>query len=475
MLPLILIGFLGGLIAGLSPCVLPILPLIFFAGGTGTAENGQAQRMSSADDGAAPATSSAPIAASTAADRRRGRRPARLRPDRLQDRRPMKIIAGLVLSFSLITLAGSLLLSALGLPQSFFRWAGLIVLVLVGLGLIFPRVQELISRPFARLPRSDPRRTDGNAFVLGIGLGALYVPCAGPVLAAIAIAGSTGRIDGRIVFLTLAFAAGVAVPLFFFAAAGHRMAAKLAGYRSRARRFRTVGGVVMIVLAAALAFNLTDALQRAVPDYTQDLRAAVETIEPAAPPATESASRRAEGSGALKDCAPAAVSLARCGAAPSFQDINRWFNTPDGKALTVAELKGKVVLVTFWTYSCINCQRTLPHVESWYSAYADQGLEVIGIHTPEFAFEREPGNVQQGIADQHLTFPVAMDNSSSTWRNYRNSFWPAQYLIDASGIVRHVKFGEGDYAGSERLIRQLLAQARPGLNLPVPVEAQPAG
>lgn len=469
MSTVILIGFLGGVIAGVSPCVLPILPALFFAAGTGPRSVG-------------------------------GERQQR------HIRRPLMIVAGLVLSFSLFTLIGSLLLSALELPQGLFRWAGLVVLTLIGIGLMFPAVNAIISRPFARLRLAGRRPSGGNGFMLGLGLGALYVPCAGPVLAAIAIAGSTGEIDTRIITITVAFAIGVAIPLSLFALAGNNIGARMASYRRRARRFRVAGGAVMIVLAVALAFNLTDALQRAVPNYTQDLQARVENIgpilAPAAPatvaPATGAAGASTDNAPApgapatyasaaggasvkpdpnatLKSCTPASLSLADCGPAPAFENISRWFNTTADKPLKVAGLKGSVVLVTFWTYSCINCQRALPHVQSWYTAYANKGLQVVGIHTPEFAFEREVGNVKQGIADQHLSFPVAMDNSSSTWRNYQNSYWPAQYLIDAAGNVRHIKYGEGDYAASEALIRQLLTEAHPGIELPATVEANPVG
>lgn len=519
MSTVILIGFLGGLIAGVSPCVLPILPALFFAAGTGPPSAG-------------------------------GERQQR------HIRRPLMIVAGLVLSFSLFTLIGSLLLSALGLPQGLFRWAGLVVLTLIGIGLMLPAVNAIISRPFARLGLAGRRPSGGNGFMLGLGLGALYVPCAGPVLAAIAIAGSTGEIDTRIITITVAFAIGVAIPLSLFALAGNNIGARMASYRRRARRFRVAGGAVMIVLAVALAFNLTDALQRAVPNYTQDLQARVENIGPILAPAalatvapatgaagsstgnapaagaaspgalaagaltTGAAAAGAPATGApaagaattgapaagapttgapavgtptthaaaaggasvtpdpnatLKSCTPASLSLADCGPAPAFDNISRWFNTTADKPLTVAGLKGSVVLVTFWTYSCINCQRALPHVQSWYTAYANKGLQVVGIHTPEFAFEREVGNVKQGIADQHLSFPVAMDNLSSTWRNYQNSYWPAQYLIDAAGNVRHIKYGEGDYAASEALIRQLLTEEHPGIELPATVEANPVG
>jgi thiol-disulfide isomerase/thioredoxin len=134
-------------------------------------------------------------------------------------------------------------------------------------------------------------------------------------------------------------------------------------------------------------------------------------------------------------------------------------------------LRGKVVLIDFWAYSCINCQRAIPHVEGWYKAYHDDGLEVIGVHTPEYAFEKVTSNVEKGAADLGITYPIAQDNSYSTWTNYRNRYWPAEYLIDASGVVRHVSFGEGDYDGTEKLIRELITKARPGLALPPPVDA----
>ncbi len=514
----ILIGFLGGLIAGLSPCILPILPLIFFGSG------------SAASDGSA---------ATSAAHRHR---------------RPLAIVAGLVVSFSLFTLAGSLLLSALGLPQSFFRWAGLVVLTVIGAGLIVPRLGELLTRPFARFPAIGRRRIGGNGFVLGLSLGALYVPCAGPVLAAIAIAGVTNSIDARIFALTVAFAIGTALPLFVFAMAGNNISRRLSSYRNRSRRFQLVGGVVMIVLAVALAFNLTDGLQRVVPNYTQALQAKVEVLDPAigAPPAASVLAGSSGSSGSsgstgsvgstgptgsagstgsagptgssastgsvgptgptgstgsagptgstgsnapslpsssavptslpaknpnatLADCDPGSLSLADCGTAPEIGGISRWFNTPGDRPLTIAGLHGTVVLVTFWTYSCINCQRALPHVEGWQAAYGDKGFQVLGVHTPEFAFEKEVANVQQGIADQKVVFPVGMDNSGTTWTNFHNSYWPAQYLIDATGTVRHIKYGEGDYASSEALIRHLLTDAHPGLQLPSPVEAGAVG
>ena len=441
MLSLVALGVLAGLLTSVSPCVLPLLPVIFFAG--------------------SPVAMPGPDAAGSDAV---GGGPA---PERRSRARPAAIIAGLVVSFSLITLTGSLMLSALGLPADVLRWAGLVVLVLVGMSLLVPRVEELVQRPFARFARNRRGALGGNGFVLGLGLGTLYVPCAGPVLAAIAVAGATGRIGGQTVVLSLAFAVGAAIPLFFFAAAGQAIGRRLAGYRRRARAFRVTGGVLMIGLAVALAFGLTDAVQRSLPDYTAALQTTVEDN----PSAREVlAALKSAPQVALDVCPAGQLTPADCGPAPALAGISHWFNTQDNRPLSLDELRGKVVIVDFWTYSCINCQRAVPHVQAWYSAYESAGLQVVGVHTPEFAFEKEQDNVAEGVADQHVTYPVAMDNAGRTWTNYHNRYWPALYLIDAQGIVRHVRFGEGGYDDTESLIRQLLVAADPTVELPARIE-----
>jgi thiol-disulfide isomerase/thioredoxin len=226
-----------------------------------------------------------------------------------------------------------------------------------------------------------------------------------------------------------------------------------------------VAGLAVIGLAFALTFNVTDSLQRAVPDYTARLNTALDG----------SGLAGAIGSGgggqALEQCAeqPAPV-LADCGRAPEISGIQQWLNTPGDQPLTSHSLTGKVVLVDFWAYSCINCQRAIGHVAAWYDKYKDDGLVVVGVHTPEYAFERVPGNVAAGAQRLHVTYPVALDNGYKTWDAFHNNAWPAQYLIDAHGHVRHVSVGEGDYTTSESLIRQLLTDARPGVALPAPTD-----
>jgi cytochrome c biogenesis protein CcdA/thiol-disulfide isomerase/thioredoxin len=415
-----LIGLVGGLITGISPCILPVLPVIFLSGGA------QSARTS---------------------------------------RRPYLVVAGLALSFSIFTLVGTVLLSSLHLPQDVIRVAGLVVLVLLGIGMIVPRVEALLERPFSRIPQRSVD-TDRGGFVLGLALGAVYVPCAGPVLAAITVAGATGKIGAETVVLTVSFAIGTAIPLLTFALAGRRVAERVRVFRSHQRALRVGAGVVVIGLAVALAFNVTDAIQRAVPDYTTALNNAVDTTGKvtkalAAGPRTSLAAcvQKAEQE-------QPTTALENCGPAPAVSGIQQWLNTPNGTALNLMALKGKVVLIDFWAYSCINCQRAITHVTAWDAAYRAAGFEVIGVHTPEYAFEHVTSNVVAGAKRLHITYPVALDNDYATWNNYGNNAWPADYLIDANGVVRKVSIGEGNYPGTESLIRKLLTAANENVTLP---------
>jgi cytochrome c biogenesis protein CcdA/thiol-disulfide isomerase/thioredoxin len=446
MSTLALIGLVGGLITGISPCILPVLPVIFFSGAQSGTHEG------------APGESGGAVAAAV--------RTKRALSDTL---RPYRVIGGLVCSFSLVTLGGSALLSLLHLPQDVIRWVALVALVAIGLGLIFPKFEQLLERPFSRIPQKQIV-TRKNGFGLGLALGVLYVPCAGPVLAAIVVAGATTTIGPGTVVLTVAFAVGAALPLLFFALAGQRVAERVSAFRRRQREIRIAAGIVTMLLAVALVFNLPAVLQRAIPDYTSSLQEKLGGDEQIAEKLNLGGIVNEQNKG-LSNCSNGADHLQDCGPAPDLKGITAWLNTPGDKPIDLASLRGKVVLVDFWAYSCINCQRAIPHVEGWYQAYHDEGLEVIGVHTPEYAFEKVKGNVEKGAADLGITYPIALDDSYSTWTNYRNRYWPAEYLIDAGGTVRHIQFGEGDYDVTEKLIRQLLAEAQPGAKLPPPVDA----
>ncbi|WP_449282004.1 cytochrome c biogenesis protein DipZ [Leucobacter sp.] len=430
---IVLIGLLGGLITGISPCILPVLPVIFLTAGAQPAAPGKTPEV-------IPAKRS----------------------------RPYWIIAGLVLSFSVVTLLGSLLLGLLGIPQGAIRWAGVAVLLVIGVGMLFPGFEQLLEKPFQRLPRRKVGE-GGNGFGMGLALGTVFVPCAGPVLAAIIVAGATGRIGPETVLLTVSFAIGVAIPLLGFALAGRGVAQRIRGFRRRERTVRIVGGVALVALAVGLAFDAPQALQRLLPDYTAGFQKGL---------AESDAGRSALNLGGLVTdenreldrCTNGAAELESCGTAPSIRGIDGWLNTPDGGGIDLQELRGEVVLIDFWAYSCINCQRSIPHVVAWDEAYRDAGLEVIGVHSPEYAFEKDRANVEAGAREFGITYPVALDNRLSTWTNYRNRYWPAHYLIDARGVVRHISFGEGNYEATEQLIRELLRDADPDVRLPPETE-----
>lgn len=425
----VLIGLLGGLITGISPCILPVLPVIFLTAGAQSAGNGQK-----------PEVIEAPRS------------------------RPYFVIAGLVTSFTIVTLIGSILIGLLNLPQDAIRWAGIAVLLIIGVGMLIPRFEQLLEKPFQWLPRRKVNEK-GNGFGMGLALGTVFVPCAGPVLAAIIVAGATGSIGADTVLLTVSFAIGVALPLLIFALAGRGLVERIKFFRSKERGIRIAAGIAMIALAIGLVFNVPQALQRLLPDYTAGLQKDL---------AASDAGERALNLGGLVNdenreldqCTNGAEELESCGTAPSIKGIESWINTPGGEAIDLKELRGQVVLIDFWAYSCINCQRSIPHVVAWDQAYRDAGLQVIGVHSPEYAFEKEQKNVQAGVDDFGIEYPVALDNNLSTWTNYRNRYWPAHYLIDASGTVRHISFGEGNYAATEKMIRELLQDADAEVTLP---------
>jgi cytochrome c biogenesis protein CcdA/thiol-disulfide isomerase/thioredoxin len=423
MVELVVVGIVAGFLAGISPCILPVLPVVLVAG---------------------------------AGTRARGGTPAGV--PRAGLARSLAVIGGMVVSFSIIVLAGSEILSLLHLPQDALRDAGIALLAVVGLGYLVPPLGTLLERPFARV---GTRRPSGRAggFVLGLAVGVVYVPCAGPVLAAIAVVGATHRVGLTAVILTAAFAVGTAVPLLAIAIAGGQLTSRIGAIRARAPQIRRIGGAVLVVFAVLIASDVLAGLQRDIPGYTTALQGS---------PKIQKKLKALTGTPhtTLSTCNSTATTLVNCGPAPNFKGITAWLNTPGGQPLSLSSLRGKVVLVDFWTYSCINCQRSLPHVEGWYQEYAKDGFVVVGVHTPEFAFEHVVSNVRAQAAALGVHYPVAVDDDYATWNAYSNQYWPADYLIDAQGNVRSVHFGEGDYSTMGALIRQLLQAAHPGASVP---------
>ena len=418
---LVVIGLLGGLITGISPCVLPVLPVILLSAGAQGARGGGGE----SDGGLASRF------------------------------HPYLVVTGLVVSFTVFTLLGSTLLSLLHLPQDLIRWVGIIMLALIGLGMMVPRVMEVLERPFARFQRFGGSKNPSNGFLLGLVLGAAYVPCAGPVLAAVAVAGATGRIGVDTVALALSFAVGTAIPLLAFALAGRGITERIRAFRNRQRAIRITAGVVMLGLSVALVLDAPAALQRRLPDYTASLQARTDEL--------------LHGDSSSGTCRPGAATLGDCGPLPAIDGTVAWLNTPGNRPLTQKDRSGKVTLVDFFAYSCINCQRSIPGVEKLHQTYAEYGLQVIGVHSPEYAFEKEVDNVRGGVERLGITYPVAVDSNLTTWSNFNNHYWPAHYLADAQGNVRQTHVGEGGEATTEKHVRELLKQANPNVSLPAPV------
>ncbi len=401
MLVLILIGLLAGLVTALSPCVLPVLPILLAGGVSG--------------------------------------------------RKPQRIVAGLVTSFSVFTLFATWLLDRLGLPQDFLRNLAIVLLFVVAVVLLLPQAALWLERSLAVFSRLRPTNA-GGGFFLGVTLGLVFVPCAGPFLAAITTAAARENFGGRTIAATLAYAVGAAIPMFAIAHGGREAAGRI---RAHAEQLRMASGVVIALVAIGLVFHVDDRLAQLTPGYTTFLQ---EKIEKSGSAQRELAKVRGGGE-ALQAHAAKADGLPDYGVAPPLHADGAWINT---RPATMQALRGKVVLIDFWTYSCINCLRTLPHLKAWDEAYRKDGLVIVGVHTPEFAFEHVTSNVRAAVRRLGIRYPVVQDNRYKTWDNYANQYWPAEYLVDRNGHVRHTHFGEGEYGQMESLIRKLLGAKGPG-------------
>src|SRR5919106_1840382 len=386
MVLLLGVAFVAGVVTAVSPCVLPVLPILFAASATG------------------------------------GRR------------RPYAIVAGLVLSFTVFTLAATAILSALGLPDDLLRDVAIAVVLLLGLSLVWPPLGRLLERPFQALGRHRPGDV-GGGFVLGLNLGILFTPCAGPIIAAIAVLAATENVTLDAVLVTLAYSLGHGIVLLGLAIAARR-GLSTAGLRARAPILRQALGGAIVAVAVLMMLGLDLRLATRVPAYTR----ALQGLE-------ESAAARSELERLVGEPArPTDSELGDLGPAPEFRGIGRWLNT---EPLTLDDLRGKVVVIDFWTYSCINCLRTLPHVTRWYETYRDAGLVVVGVHSPEFAFERVRGNVSRAVEDLGIEYPVALDNEFETWRAWGHAYWPAQYFVDRPGPRPPPPVGGGDHEERE--------------------------
>jgi cytochrome c biogenesis protein CcdA/thiol-disulfide isomerase/thioredoxin len=432
---IVLIGFaiLAGAGTALSPCVLPVLPALLSAGGVG------------------------------------GRR------------RPLGIVLGLSVTFTVTIVGVAKLVDGVGLGSDPLRIVAIVVLLAFGVALLVPDVSARIEAPLSRLARFGPRdRGDGfrSGLLVGGALGFVYTPCASPILAAVI---SVSAASGRTIVVAISYALGSALVLLALTLGGRRLFDRVRR-AGRGPALQRALGAVMVLTAVAILTNLDVNFDQFVAQHIPNvnLTASLECSSSVTGRLHEidghrqkfvaaNGSSTCEGAGTSVKAAPANASqatllaaahgLKALGPAPEFMDTQKWFNTPGMRPLSLASLRGRVVLVDFWTYTCINCIRTLPYLKAWDASYRHDGLTIVGVETPEFAFERDASNVANAIGQFGLLYPVVQDNEMGTWNAYGNEYWPADYLIDAKGQVRYATFGEGDYDKTETAIRALLAEA----------------
>ncbi len=427
MIVLICFAVLAGAGTALSPCVLPVLPALLSA----TAVGGR--------------------------------------------RRPLGVVVGLMVTFTITIVGIASVVGGVGLGSDPLRDLAVAVLLVMGLALIVPGLTDRIEArlsPLARLGVGGSRIAKGDGFasglIVGAALGFVYTPCAGPILAAVI---SVSAASGRTVAVAIAYSLGSGIVLLALALGGHKLFDRVRR-AGRGPALQRVLGAIMVITAIAIAteldvnfdqyvaqhipeVNLTASLEKShavesrlgeITGHEPKYQASVGT--PSEPSSASQAKLLADARG-LKDL----------GTAPEFSETEDWFNTPGDRPLTLTGLRGRVVLVDFWTYTCINCIRTLPYLKAWDAAYRHDGLTIVGVETPEFSFEHDASNVANAIEQFGISYPVVQDNNMGTWNAYGNEYWPADYLIDDTGQVRYAAFGEGDYGQTETAIRALLAES----------------
>ncbi|WP_027801634.1 cytochrome c biogenesis protein DipZ [Paraburkholderia dilworthii] len=436
---LILLAFAGGMLTILSPCILPVVPLVF------------------------------------------------ARVDQSFFRHGLPLLAGMALTFAAVVslaVAGGAWVAHV---NEYGRWIALVFFGIFGAALLFPSMAERLTHPLVSAGNrlDGALRRDGgqprvmSSVLLGVATGLLWAPCAGPILGLVMTGVILHRPGGATVLPLLAFAAGAAASLAIVLAIGGRLLAMIKRTYGVSERLRQVLGVAVLVSAGAIALGVDTRALAHVPSLNTtgiedklvqrwSPRTNSQRQNAAALLKVSASAERVDVANPMPVATP--LSLPVEGAVPSLSGAVDWLNSPPLKA---DDLRGKVVIVNFWTYSCINCLRTLPYLKTWSSRYSDQGLVLIGVHAPEFAFEHNIANVKRAAADLGVDYPIAVDNNLAVWQAFGNQYWPAFYIVDAHGDIRYHHFGEGGYDKSEQVIRQLLADAGHS-KLPAPAGAAKA-
>jgi cytochrome c biogenesis protein CcdA/thiol-disulfide isomerase/thioredoxin len=415
---LLVLAYLGGVLTIVSPCILPVLPFVFARTGQPFIKSG------------------------------------------------LPLLVGMAMTFALVATLAAVGGGWVVQLNQYGRWLALVFVALFGLTLLLPRLAERLTRPLvaagsrlSEVAGADARPRPGASFLIGVATGLLWAPCAGPILGLLLTGAALQGASIATTLLLLAYAAGAATSLAVALLLGGKVFAAMKRSIGAGEWVRRGLGAAMLAGVAAIALGLdTGILARFSTASTGGIeQALVGRLAGKSP--SGSATMMAQNpvsDNAVKVADKPSATLPVEGNLPALDGAVQWLNSPP---LDAQALKGKVVLVDFWTYSCINCLRTLPYVKAWAEKYRDQGLVVIGVHAPEFAFERNVGNVTKAMKDLGINYPVAIDNDFKIWRAFNNEYWPAHYFADAQGRIRYHHFGEGEYAESERVIQQLLREA----------------
>lgn len=407
---LLIFAFISGLVTIAAPCIWPLLPIVLSA----TSSGGH--------------------------------------------KKPLGITLGIITSFAIFTLTISYLVKLIPFDPNILRFVAVGIIGILGLTLVIPQLSAILEGWVSRLSgKFAGKKTTSNGFLggylTGFSLGIVWSPCAGPILATIATLAATQSVNLNIILVTLVYVTGIGIPLFIFTVLGRTLLTKTSFFSKYTGITQRIFGLIMILTAFAILTNY---------DKTIEIKL-LETF-----PSYSNLLYKLEGQAEVQKqlglLTGNQTTIPGYGAAPEFTGITKWLNS---EPLSISTLKGKVVLVDFWTYTCINCIRTLPYTTSWYDKYHDKGFMVIGVHTPEFEFEKNTENVLNAIKQYNIHYPVAQDNNYATWQAYSNQYWPAEYLIDAKGNIRHVHFGEGDYDQTEKAIQQLLQEIGQNIDMPL--------
>ncbi|HEY1845381.1 MAG TPA: cytochrome c biogenesis protein DipZ [Buttiauxella sp.] len=405
----IILAYLGGLLTIASPCILPVLPFVF------------------------------------------------ARSDQPFVRTGLPLLVGMALTFTLFATLAAVGGGWVVAANQYGRYAALMLMALFGITLLFPRVAERLMHPLVSAGNALSNKIAvgrpagaGSSFLLGIATGLLWAPCAGPILGLVLTGAALQGANTGSTLLLLTYAAGAVTSLALALLIGGKVFTAMKRSLGVGEWIRRTLGAAMLLGVVAIAFGLdTGVLARLSTVSTGGIeQSLLQKFAPHKAPATPTPG--------AQPADETTLTLPDMGPMPPLTGAVQWLNSPP---LTAEALRGKVVLVDFWTYSCINCLRALPYVKAWAEKYHDRGLVVIGVHAPEFAFERDVGNVTREAKKLGITYPIAIDNDYKIWRAFDNQYWPAHYFIDAKGHVRYQHFGEGEYDRSERVIQQLLREA----------------